>query len=54
MNRDERIVVRLTQGMTTAQLGLLGVLAGKLISDAVEELHVALLRVLLQGGDECP
>lgn len=46
--------LRLTQRMTTAQLRLLLVLALELISDAVEQLHVALVGVLLQAGDEGP
>jgi hypothetical protein len=40
--------------MATAELGLLGILRGKLVSDAVEQLDVALLWVLLQGVDERP
>jgi hypothetical protein len=47
-------LIRLTQRMTAAQLRLLLVLALELISDAVEQLHVALVRVLLQAGDEGP
>jgi len=42
------------QGMTTAELWLLGVLSGKLVSNAIQQLDVALLRVLLQGSDEGP
>ena len=40
--------------MAAAQLRLLGVLALELLTDAVEQLDVALLRVLLEGGDEGP
>jgi len=40
--------------MATAQLRLLLVLALKLISDAVEQLHVALIGVLLQASNEGP
>ena len=40
--------------MTARKLGLLGVFRGQLVSDAVEELDVALLRVLLQRGDKSP
>ena len=40
--------------MAAAQLRPLGILCGELVSDAVEELDVALLRILLHGGDECP
>jgi hypothetical protein len=46
--------VGLTQWMTAAQLRLLSVLGGELITNAVEQLDVALLRVLLHGGDEGP
>jgi hypothetical protein len=49
-----RVGARLTQGMTTAELWLLGVLSGKLVSNAIQQLDVALLRVLLQGSDEGP
>ena len=40
--------------MTARQLRLLGVLGLEDLPDAVEQLHVALLGVLLQGGDESP
>lgn len=40
--------------MAAAQLRLLSVFGGQLVADAVEQLHVALLRVLLHGGDEGP
>lgn len=40
--------------MAARELRPLGVFAGELVADAVEELDVALLRVLLQGGDEGP
>lgn len=45
---------RLTQWMAAAQLRLLLVFPLKFIADAVQQLHVALLRVLLQSGDERP
>lgn len=44
----------LTQRVAAAQLRLLRVLALQLITDAVEQLHVALLRILLEGSDEGP
>ena len=40
--------------MAAAQLRLLRVFALQLVSDAVQQLHVALLRILLQGGNEGP
>jgi hypothetical protein len=40
--------------MATAQLWLLGILCREFVSDAVEELDVALLRILLHGGNEGP
>lgn len=40
--------------MAAGQLGLLCVSGGKFVADAVEELHVALLGVLLEGGDKGP
>ncbi len=40
--------------MTAAQLRLLRVLSVQLVADAVEQRHVALLRVLLERGDEGP
>lgn len=40
--------------MTAAKLRLLRVLGLELFTDAVEQLNVALLRVLLEGGDESP
>ena len=45
---------RLTQWVTATQLRLLRVFALKLISNAVQQLNVALIRVLLQAGDEGP
>lgn len=47
-------VVWLTKRMAARKLGPLAVFAGELVADAVEELDVALLRVLLQGRDEGP
>lgn len=41
-----------TQRMTTAQLGLLAIFALELIADAVEQLHVALVGILLETVDE--
>jgi hypothetical protein len=40
--------------MTAAQLRLLIILALKLRSDRIEELHIALLWVPLQRADESP
>lgn len=40
--------------MTATQLRLLRVLALQLVPDAVQQLHIALLRILLQSGDESP
>jgi hypothetical protein len=40
--------------MAAAQLRFLGIFCGELVPDTVEELDVALLRVLLHGGDEGP
>ncbi len=40
--------------MATAQLRLLRVLALQLITDVVEQLHVALLWILLERRDEGP
>lgn len=47
-------VSRLTKRVAARELGPLAVFAGELVADAIEELDVALLRVLLQGGDESP
>ena len=40
--------------MAARQLGLLRVLRSKLIANAIQELDVALLRVLLHGRDKGP
>lgn len=40
--------------MAAAQLRLLCVLALELVADAIQELDVTLLRVLLQGSDKRP
>lgn len=40
--------------MAAAQLRLLGILPLQFLPDAVQQLHVALLRVLLQRRDESP
>lgn len=40
--------------MAAGKLRLLCVFGGKLVSDAVEQLDVALLRILLHRGDESP
>ncbi len=45
---------RLTQWVTAAQLRLLTVLGGKLVTNAVEKLNVALLWVLLHSSNESP
>jgi hypothetical protein len=47
-------VVRRTQRMTAAQLRLLLILALELFANAVEQLDVALIRVLAQTRDEGP
>lgn len=44
----------LTQRMTTAQLRLLGVFRGKFITNAVKQLNVTLLRVLLHRVYKSP
>ena len=44
----------LTQGVTAAELRLLGIFGCKLVTDAIEELDVALLWVLFHGVDEGP
>lgn len=48
------VVGQLTERVATRELGLLGVARLQLVADAVEQLHVALLRVLLEGRDEGP
>lgn len=40
--------------MAAAQLRLLRVLGGEFVPNAVQQLHVALLRILLQRSDEGP
>jgi hypothetical protein len=40
--------------MATAKLRLLSVFGSELVTDVVEELDVALLRVLLHSSDEGP
>ena len=40
--------------MAAAQLRLLSILRSELLANAVEQLHVALLRILLERGDERP
>lgn len=40
--------------MTAAQLWFLSIFRLELSTNAVQELYVALLRVLLQSCDECP
>ena len=52
--REKGEVESLTERMATRELGLLGVAGLQLVADAVEQLDVALLRVLLEGGDEGP
>jgi hypothetical protein len=44
----------LTQWMAARELRLLGVFGSKLVTDAVQQLDVALLGVLLHSGDEGP
>jgi hypothetical protein len=48
------VEARLTQWMTTTQLRFLSVLCGKLVTNAVQQLDVRLLRVLLHGSYESP
>lgn len=48
------LVVRLTKRMTARELRFLTVACCQFVADAVEELDVALLRVLLEGRDEGP
>lgn len=45
---------KLTKGMTAGELRLLCVFCSELVSDAVEQLHVALLRILLESRDKRP
>lgn len=52
--KSTRFWRELTQRMTAAELRLLRILALQLITNAVKQLDVALLRVLLQRGDKCP
>jgi hypothetical protein len=51
---NQRDIIKLTERMAAAQLWLLCIFSGKLVSDAVKELDVALLRILLHGGDKSP
>lgn len=44
----------LTEWVTARELRLLRVFRGQLVSDAVEQLHVALLGILLKGGNKGP
>jgi hypothetical protein len=46
--------VALTERVAAGELRLLRVLCRQLVSDAVEELDVALLGVLLEGCDKGP
>lgn len=43
-----------TEGMAARELGLLGVAGLQLVADAVEQLHIALLRVLFERRDKGP
>jgi hypothetical protein len=43
-----------TQWMTAAQLRFLGILCRQLIADAIQQLHVTLLGILLQSCNEGP
>ena len=45
---------RLTQRVTAAQLWLLGIFTLQLIPNTIQQLHIALLWVLLQRSDERP
>lgn len=40
--------------MTARELGFLSVPRREFVANAIEQLHVALLRVLLQGSDKGP
>ena len=40
--------------MTAGKLGLLRIFGGQLVADAVEELDIALLRVLFESIDKSP
>lgn len=42
------------EGVTAGELRLLRVASRELVTDTVQELHVALLRVLLHGRDKGP
>lgn len=44
----------LTQWVAAAKLRLLGVFRCELVTDAIEQLYVALLGVLLHSSDESP
>lgn len=44
----------LTKRVATGELRLLCILGGQFVSDAVEQLNVALLRVLLESRNERP
>lgn len=52
--KGERNMGLLTKRVTAAQLRFLRILGRQLVTNAVEQLHVALLRVLLERGDERP
>jgi len=54
MQMENGRMVKLTQWMAAAELWLLSVLALQLITDTVEQLHVALVRVFLKRIDERP
>jgi hypothetical protein len=49
-----QIMFRLTQRMAAAQLRLLRISALQLIANAVQQLNITLLRLLLEGVDEGP
>jgi len=46
--------ISLTQWMAAGKLWFLGVFGGELVTDAVQQLDVALLGILLHSGDEGP
>jgi hypothetical protein len=46
--------IGLTKRMTTGELGFLGITCLQLVTNGVQQLHVALLRILLQSSDESP
>lgn len=54
MQMENGRMVKLTQWMAAAELRLLSVLAIQLITDTIEQLHVALVRIFLERIDKRP